>query len=116
MPNHFHLIVKIKEKNQLPLAYRTGEKKLFQPFSNMFNAYTKAINKRYARRGSLFQEHLKRKEITNEEYLRNLIIYVNKNPSHHDITNFSEYKYSSYIKLTSYKPTILSRKVVINLF
>jgi len=116
LPNHFHLIVKIKEKNQLPLAIRTGKTKLYQPFSNMFNAYTKAINKRYARRGSLFQEHLKRKEITDEDYLRNLIIYVNTNPSHHGISNFSEYKYSSYTKLTSEKPTILSRKVVINLF
>jgi len=116
LPNHFHLIVKLKDESHLPYAIKTGKTKLYQPFSNLFNAYTKAINKRYSRRGSLFQEHLKRKEITDEDYLRNLIIYVNTNPNHHDISNFTEYKFSSYAELMSQKQTVLARKDVIDLF
>jgi len=116
LPNHFHLIVKIKAKKQLPLVIRTGKTKLYQPFSNMFNAYTKAINKRYARRGSLFQEHLKRKEITDEKYLRSLIIYVNTNPTHHGIANYSDYKFSSYRELVTEKSELISKNEVITLF
>jgi len=116
LPNHFHLIVKIKDESQLPFAIRTGKLKLYQPFSNLFNAYTKAINKRYARRGSLFQEHLKRKEITDEVYLKSLIIYVNTNPNHHEIADYIDYKFSSYSELITEKSTILSRDVVIKLF
>jgi REP-associated tyrosine transposase len=116
LANHFHLIVKIKAKNQLPLAIRTGKTKLYQPFSNLFNAYTKAVNKRYNRRGSLFQEHLKRKEITDENYLKSLIIYVNTNPDHHGIANYNDYMFSSYNELITEKSSILCKREIIKLF
>ena len=43
MPNHFHFVIEIKQHDKLPLDYKKGKKKLHQPFSNMFNAYAKAI-------------------------------------------------------------------------
>ncbi|RAJ20632.1 hypothetical protein LX77_03158 [Gelidibacter algens] len=82
----------------------------------MLNAYTKAINKRYNRKGSLFQEHLKRIKISEEEYFLNLIIYVNTNASHHQIDDFRTYKYSSYAALISQKETLLKRDEVIQFF
>jgi uncharacterized protein YlbG (UPF0298 family) len=82
----------------------------------MLNAYTKAINKRYNRRGSLFQEHLKRIKITEEEYLRNLIVYVNTNSIHHQIEDYRTYKYSSYNVLTSHQETFIKRNEVLELF
>ncbi|MCF6307802.1 MAG: transposase [Flavobacteriaceae bacterium] len=116
IPNHFHLILKIKDKNELPDAFISLKTKLHQPFSNMFNTYTKAINKRHNRRGSLFQEHLKRKPIKNEGYLRNLIIYVNTNPTKHGIGDFSTYEFNSYKALISKKHTLLKRDETIELF
>ena len=116
LPNHFHFIIKIKDSNKLPENIKTGASKIHQPFSNLFNAYTKAINKEQNRTGSLFQEHLKRIKINNEEYLRNLIVYVNTNPTHHSISNYEYYKYSSYKGLLSKKPTLLKRAEVISLF
>ena len=116
LPNHFHFIIKIKDSNKLPENIKTGASKIHQPFSNLFNAYTKAINKEQNRTGSLFQEHLKRIQISNEEYLRNLIVYVNTNPKHHNISSFENYKYSSYKSLLSTKPTLLKRATVIHLF
>ena len=86
--NHFHFIIKIKEEKFLPKAIRTKKMTLHQPLSNLFNAYTKAFNKKYNRTGSLFQKHPKRILITDENYLRNLIVYINVNPSHHEIENF----------------------------
>jgi REP element-mobilizing transposase RayT len=116
MPNHFHLVLKIKDQDELPENIKDGKTKIHQPFSNMFNAYAKAFNKRYNRSGSLFQKHPKRKQITDQKYFRNLIIYVNTNPIHHLIADYSTYKYSSYLQLISKKDTILKREEVINLF
>ncbi len=93
MPNHFHLIVRIKESN-----YTIGksQRELCQPFSNLFNSYTTSINQSYGRTGSLFQEHFHRERITRENYFRNAFIYVHTNPVHHKfVAHFMEYPWSS---------------------
>lgn len=116
LKNHFHFVIRIKADN-LPYDYKTGKKKLHQPFSNLFNAYTKAINKKYDRSGSLFQKHLKRKEVNTEEYLRQVIVYVHLNPSSHRVTsNFEDFPYSSYSSIISLKPTLLKQNEVITIF
>jgi len=116
LPNHFHLVLKIKDKEELPTKIKVGKAKIHQPFSNLFNAYAKAFNKRNNRRGSLFQKHPKKKIINNQEYFKNLIIYVNTNPLHHLISDFQTYKYSSYHELISNNKTFLKKDIVIKLF
>lgn len=116
LPNHFHIILKFKDETELNLDTNQRKKPIYQPMSNMLNSYTKAINKRYNRRGSLFQEHLKRIKITEENYLKNLIIYVNTNSSHHQIEDYRIYKHSSYRALISEKETLLKRDMLLELF
>ncbi len=116
LPNHFHFILKIKNEDHLPIDYKNGKKALHQPFSNCFNAYSKAINKSYMRSGSLFQEHLKRIEITSPDYLQNLIIYVNTNPDKHEIAHSFNYRFSSYQSLITNKNSHICREEVIELF
>ncbi|UTW65908.1 transposase [bacterium SCSIO 12643] len=115
LPNHFHLILRIKDEHQLSFEY-FNQRQISQPFSNFFNAYAKAFNKMYCRTGSLFQKHPKRIKVNNSDYLKNLIIYINTNSSHHGIANFETYKYSSYLDLISNVPAEISRKEVISLF
>ena len=114
IPNHFHFVIKIKTENELPQGFDVS--KLHQPFSNLFNAYSKAFNKRNNRRGSLFQEHLKRIEIKNSDYLRNLIVYVNTNSNHHELGDYKTYKHCSFLALISDNETRLARKQVVDLF
>ncbi|SEP76279.1 coproporphyrinogen oxidase [Hyunsoonleella jejuensis] len=87
MNNHFHLVVKIISEESLAI----------QSFSNLFNAYAKAYNKQQNRTGSLFEKHFKRKKIQDENYLKNLIIYVHKNPENHGLVeNFENYEFTSF--------------------
>lgn len=116
LPNHFHIIIKFKEESQLEADIKNKKNSLHQAISNMMNAYTKAINKRYNRRGSLFQEHLKRVKITEENYLRNLVVYVNSNATHHQIEDYKTYPHSSYSALISHQETLIKRDEVIELF
>lgn len=90
LDNHFHFLIKVNADFQ----------DTTQSFSNFFNAYAKAFNKSTGRTGSLFEKHFKRKKITNEEYLRNAIIYIHKNPENHKVvSDFSDYNFSSYKKI-----------------
>jgi len=70
--------------------------KLSQAFSNLYNACTKSINKRYDREGSLLKIRVKRNRISSEEYLKNAILYIHLNPVKHGYTDTIEkYEYSS---------------------
>ncbi|QTE21393.1 transposase [Polaribacter cellanae] len=109
LKNHFHLIIKTKE-NIL-------SKEISQSFSNLFNSYSKSINKKYGRSGSLFKDRFSRIKLDSEEYLKNLIIYVHLNPTHHKFTEgFSNYKYSSYQSILSTQKTSLDRGFIIDFF
>ncbi|NDP26498.1 MAG: transposase [Flavobacterium sp.] len=116
LKNHFHLVLKIKSKTELPEKYH-NENRLSQPFSNLFNGYTKAINKRYEREGSLFRVRFKRERITDLNYLRNVIVYIHLNPVKHSFTKYyNTYLHSSFQSLISLKVTLLKREEVLELF
>lgn len=92
MPNHFHLLVKIKSAEAIAAAclrFETLDKLeqrsafLSKQFSNFFSSYTQAFNKVYKRRGSLFIKNFKRKEVLDDDYLRSLVIHIHLNPVKH---------------------------------
>ncbi len=124
LKNHFHLLVYIKKQEEIDpkrLSYSTVEKPKIinasKQFSNLFNAYTQAINKRHNRTGSLFEKNFKRKRITNKKYFQNMIFYIHNNPvSHGFVDKIFDYPWSSYLSVLSNKPTKLKRERVINMF
>lgn len=124
MGNHFHILVRIKQtsnlqgfKNLEGSNIKTIEKRITQQFSNLFNAYTKAFNKKYGRTGSLFEHTFRRKLINNHEYLKKVILYIHNNPVHHGFCEHPiEYPWSSYSTCISIKPTKLHREEVIGWF
>lgn len=108
LKNHFHILIRPKE---------VESKLISRAFSNMFNTYTKSINKAYDREGSLFRDRFSRIHVDSEEYLKSLILYIHLNPSYHQFTNnFKLYPHSSYHSIISEKNTLLQRDEVISLF
>ena len=108
LSNHFHLLVRIIDQ---------PEKQPHLGFSQLFNSYTQAINKRYKRTGSLFERPFRRKLIESEQYRAKLVCYIHRNPQHHGILNdFQKYPYSSYMSLLSLSPCHLKRKQVLGWF
>jgi putative transposase len=124
MKNHFHILVYIKETNEInaeQLEYSSTDKPKIvsasKQFSNLFNAYTLAMNKRYKRTGSLFEKNFRRKVVSSENYFQKLIFYIHNNPIHHRFTsNIIEYPWTSYGTITSTKQTKLERNRVIASF
>jgi REP element-mobilizing transposase RayT len=114
LKNHFHLALRIKDEILLSDKLKN---KPYLAFSNMFNSYSKAINKAFNRHGSLFQKHLHRIRVEDDEYLMQLIAYIHLNPVKHEFTNeFKNYKYSSYQAYISEKSTSIEKSYVISLF
>lgn len=143
MPNHFHLLIRIKSKDVLlnltgledlsgfkgkgsTKSNLTGfrnlsglevEHYITQQFSNFFNSYSKAINKQKGRKGSLFIRPFKRKQIDSKHYLQNLVQYIHFNPVEAEICLKPEnYNQSSYNSLISEAKTLLCRKETISWF
>lgn len=134
MPNHFHFLVEIKERKVLYFRYKELEIKkenlilqsemeldfdkfVMQQFSNFFNSYSKAFNKKYNRKGALFIDYMRRTLIDSEEYLKNIVLYIHQNPIHHGLCNrLEECKYSSYNTILSNRFTFLQSEEVIKLF
>lgn len=133
MPNHFHLLVKIKADFELeslvkvqnldkaPKATQTGlhsPQNIFsKQFARIFNSYSQAFNKENKRHGALIESPFKRKLITSETYLINTLIYIHRNPQNHfKNRKYSEYNFSSYQSILSDSQTLLKRNEVIELF
>ena len=85
MPNHYHLLVFLQTEDF---------SKLMQGFSL---AYTKAINKRYQRDGSLFQGRFNGIRVDSDEYLLSLTRYIHLNPVRANLVeNAEDWEFSSY--------------------
>jgi putative transposase len=118
MPNHFHFLIRVKS-NLTGFQNLSGliQKPPHQYLSNLFNAYTKAYNKRYDRHGALFERPFKRKSVQSLKYLQKLVLYIHNNPVHHGFCDDPvKYEWSSYQTCISGKPTRLKRQEVIDWF
>lgn len=136
MPNHFHLLVKIKEKKELedviiheniktrklaiPLEVSPEEQYHFivrRTFHNFFIGYAKAFNKYHSRQGSLLQQNSKRIIVLDEVYLLNVIIYIHLNPVKHGFTVKPEaWPYSSFHIYLDDKPNLPLANQIIEWF
>ncbi|MCE7057710.1 hypothetical protein LZF95_23710 [Algoriphagus sp. AGSA1] len=126
MPNHLHLMVRFRAldelKNLQGFQNLEGletevERFLSRQFSNLFNAYTKAYNKMYDRRGNLFIPRFKRKLIDSDSYFTALIAYIHNNPVHHEfVSDPTDWPHSSWHSYLMSKPTKVSRQEGIDWF
>ena len=105
MPNHFHLLVRIKPKEAITTHLQgfqnlegvAASNLLSKQFSNFFNGYSKAFNNKYDRKGSLFLKNFKKKAISDREYLAAAILYIHLNPVKHGFRKHpKDWESSSY--------------------
>lgn len=69
MPNHFHLLIKEKNENGIPIFLK-----------KVSTAYAMYFNKKNERTGNLFQGRFKAELADSDEYLKYLFAYIHLNP------------------------------------
>jgi putative transposase len=136
LPNHFHLLVKVKSITEINMYLNTFDSKLltltekkFQKedisfseliehsFKRFFQCYALAFNKVYKRNGNLFYKPFKRIEIDKESHFTQAIIYIHVNAAKHGlIKDLSKWKWSSWHSYLTESPTKLRRQEVLEWF
>ncbi|CAN5849019.1 hypothetical protein BH24BAC1_BH24BAC1_24170 [soil metagenome] len=127
MPNHFHLLIRVRPEEELRAffsslgkalpGFQTLEGLVSRQFSHWLNGYTQAFNKMYNRKGSLFLKSLRRKAIRDDHYFTQGIRYIHYNPVHHRfVQDLNDWPHSSYQALLSRRPTKLPREEVMAWF
>ena len=141
MKNHFHLLVRIKEKHEIGFLnsqysqsnYLDKKWKTYFPeqvdnnftlkpnptqqFKHLFGTYALWYNKRNNRKGSLFIKNFERKLVDNKRYYQNLIVYIHNNPVKHGfVEDTIEYPWTSYLLIDKDKQTFVKKKTVIEYF
>ncbi len=130
MPNHLHLMIRIRSEEEV-LAFVRRKKPILQgfqtlggfsnvisrQFSHLFNGYTQAYNKRYERRGSLFIPNFKRKSVCEEAYFARLVAYIHNNPVKHGFAkDLFDWPHSSIHAYLFDKPSRLDRRCLADWF
>lgn len=84
---------------------------------NCFNAYAKALNKRYGRRGAVFAHRFRRKTVATPPYAAALVRYLHENPQRHGLVpDFRAWPFTSWHACCSANPTRVARESVLALF
>lgn len=107
MPNHFHLLVYVPETGKEILNYSGIDSKLHPEFNSelinknigiILSSYTRAINKKHKRTGSLFQSKTKAKNVSkNIHYAFTCFHYIHQNPVNANLVGSpSDWEFSSY--------------------
>ncbi|MEO6253342.1 MAG: hypothetical protein ABIO79_08560 [Ferruginibacter sp.] len=128
LPNHFHFLLQIKSYGELGKYYKKikphGKKDenwqpdfVMQQFSNMFNSYAKAFNKKNNRRGALFMDYMRRLEVTTDGQYTATVFYIHKNIVHHGYCkDILSWPWSSYHAIVSNANTKVERQKVLEWF
>ena len=88
MPNHYHFL--LRQDDDTPLNI---------PIAFLFNGYTKAVNKRYNRTGTLFEGPFKSIEVEDVNYLLELCRYIHRNPIDDELVEkIEDWEFSNYLE------------------
>ena len=124
MPNHFHFFVQIKPGNELSKILKTNKETnkvdsetISYRFSHCFNGYAQSFNKKYQRKGSLFQSSFKRKLVKAEKYFVQLVHYIHSNPVKDGfVEKIEQWEHSSYNAFFTNVDKFIRKEIVIDYF
>ena len=81
----------------------------------MFAGYIQYYNRKYERKGVLFQNPLQHRILENNDYALKLSLYIHHNPIKAGLINSpEEWKYSNYLEATNKRNSILFSNDILN--
>ena len=144
LPNHFHLVVRIRRKEVIEEVYRNFkstnfskvpnfgkvensgkveitdnmiERFISKQFANLFSCYTQSFNKVNKRRGSLFLKNFRREPIENKAYFLNAVIYTHRNPVHHAFCDrYTDWSYTSFCEIKERNSQMIEVEKLLRMF
>lgn len=94
LPNHYHILARQEDAPRASLLTQ-----------RIFNSYSKSYNLKYQHSGTIFEDHVKVKQVTGERYLLHLCRYIHANPVLHGITHaLDDWPYTNYHEWIEARP------------
>lgn len=100
MSDHVHIIIYDKNNN-MSIAMQSLE-----------ISYSLYFNKKYERKGHLFDNRFRNKIVEDRNYLKNLVRYIHKNPENAGLKPYEWTSYNEYL----YNEKIISKNLILKLF
>ncbi|MEO5642205.1 MAG: hypothetical protein ABIQ40_10095 [Bacteroidia bacterium] len=101
LPDSYVMLIRVKE-NFEGMHWHEINKTIYMRFGHFTNAYAKAFNKSYTRRGSVFARRFRR-TLIDQENMKLEIINIHQLPVRHQfVTSSFEWKFSSCNKVYGY--------------
>ena len=138
LPNHFHLVVRIRRREVLEEVFRNFKSTNFskfpnlekvevtdnmieyyisKQFANLFSCYTQSFNKVNKRRESLFLKNFRREPIENKAYFLNAVIYTHRNPVHHAFCDrYTDWSYTSFCEIKERNSQMIEVEKLLRMF
>ena len=109
MPTHFHFLVQVKE------GFESDD--IEEQMRLLQMSYSKAINKRHDRHGSLWQKRFRRVLQKEDFWIMRTLCYIHHNPIHHGYAlEYGEWRYCSYQSYLSDDKSKVVREPALNWF
>jgi hypothetical protein len=107
MPTHYHILVRVRSQT-------VASKAVSRAMQKLGISYTKAINKRFARVGSLFQGQFQAKPVQHYPHLLNLCVYIHANPVKDNLVTLpEEWEFSNYLEWMNLREgTLVNREFI----
>lgn len=119
MPNHFHLLIHANSNSILTIKDGSFERQQFsQAIKQWLSSYTKAINKREKRTGSLFQQKTKAVSVSYKTHdAQTAFQYIHQNPLKAGLVEkIEQWKHSSFNDyMNLQKASLCNRELAIKL-
>jgi putative transposase len=101
LPESYVLLVRVKE-NFHGMHWKEINKLIYSRFGNFTNAYAKAINKSFSRKGSVFAKKFKRTQLT-KDHIKKEILNIHLLPVKHQLASSPfDWQFSSCNKVHAY--------------
>jgi REP element-mobilizing transposase RayT len=133
--NHFHILIRLKTVSEQVQYFQCNGYKFNTGFyhgsvspeerpynaskqiSHLMNSYTRYINKKKNRSGTLIEGPFKRKRIQDDSNFLNLVCYIHRNPIHHRITlTYKDYPHSSFHDVINNRNSFVEAEQLIDRF
>ena len=115
LPSHFHLLLRIKDHNQINYVYPDREMLSIQ-FENLFRSYINSFNQIYHRSGSLFSIDPPRLIPRKKKLICDLVAYIHLNPQIYGVvSDFRYWPFSScYAYLCQDRRSMIAKELLLD--
>lgn len=115
IPNHFHLLIEIKEAHLLP-EHEDIHDNITKRFKNFFLCYSLSYKIMFDQKANVFSQKYKHIQLYTDSNIRYVTLYIHRNPKHHNIADWQDYEWSSYPTIVNLNAKNKESSFLIQLF